>query len=190
MYELHITPKQDFVEDFLDIAQRFKFKIIRHWNYDRNFKPLYLEMMISEKCKDISELNQKLELMLRTAKHHNLARIKVESKINDDFSFNVPYKMGSNYFEVHIDINIEELVEKNKISELCGICNAAISKSTDKNSYMLTIREANEITFKFNMEKALSELQKIGIKPVRILKEYAFLDDNLSLDNPWLETYR
>jgi hypothetical protein len=67
--------------------------------------------MIAEKCKDLRELNSKIELMQRTAKNHNLLRIKVESTINDDLTCKIPYKMGSQYYEVHIDILAKEITE-------------------------------------------------------------------------------
>ena len=33
MFELHITPKPEFLEDFIDIATRLKLKLITHNNY-------------------------------------------------------------------------------------------------------------------------------------------------------------
>ena len=88
MFELHITPTPEFLEDFKDIAKRLKLKLISHDNYDISGNKLYNEVMIAEKCRNLNDLNSKIELMLRTAKHHNLLRIKAESEITDDFNKN------------------------------------------------------------------------------------------------------
>ena len=68
MFELHVTPNADFLDDFIDIAKRLKLKLISHNNLTINGGFLYNETMIAEKCKDISELNYKLDLLFRTAK--------------------------------------------------------------------------------------------------------------------------
>ena len=49
MFELHITPKPDFLEDFIDIATRLKLKLISHDNLTIDGEFLYNETMIAEK---------------------------------------------------------------------------------------------------------------------------------------------
>lgn len=187
MFELHITPNPDFLEDFIDIAQRLKLKLISHDNLTIDGKFLYNETMIAEKCKDLTELNSKIELILRTARHHNLARIKVESVVNDDFSCKIPYKMGSQYYEVHIDILTKEITED--ISWICEILECAVSKNPLKDTFMLTHRNNDKTDYKNKIGLILEELNKYNIPYTRVLKEYCFLDDNLSIDSPWLDTY-
>lgn len=187
MFELHITPNPDFVHDFIDIAQRLKLKLISHWNLDINGNRLYCETMIAEKCRDISELNYKIELIQRTAKQHNLLRIKVESTINEDFSSKIPYNMGSQYYEVHIDILSKEITED--ISWICENYKCAISKNPLKDTFMLTHRSEDKAEYRRYIVLILKELDKYNIKYTRVLKEYCFLDDNLGVDNPWLNTY-
>ena len=187
MFELHITPNPDFVHDFIDIAQRLKLKLISHWNLDINGNRLYCETMIAEKCRDISELNYKIELIQRTAKQHNLLRIKVESTINEDFSSKIPYNMGSQYYEVHIDILSKEITED--ISWICENYKCAISQNPDKETFMLTHRCSNKEDYKNNICSIIKELTKYNISYTRVLKEYCFLDDNIEVDRPWLSTY-
>ena len=187
MFELHITPKPDFLEDFIDIAQRLKLKLISHDNLTIDGEFLYNETMIAEKCKDLTELNNKIELILRTARHHNLARIKVGSVVNDDFSCKIPYKMGSQYYEVHIDILSEEI--NSDISWICENLKCAISKNPLKDTFMLTHRSLNKEDYKKYLGLILKELKNYNISYTRVLKEYCFLDDNLEVDSPWLSTY-
>ena len=187
MFELHITPNPDFVHDFIDIAQRLKLKLISHWNLDINGNRLYCETMIAEKCRDISELNYKIELIQRTAKQHNLLRIKVESTINEDFSSKIPYKMGSQYYEVHIDILSKEITED--ISWICENYKCAISQNPEKETFMLTHRNDDKEDYKNNICSIIKELTKYNISYTRVLKEYCFLDDNIEVDSPWLSTY-
>lgn len=184
-YELHITPQPGFLEDFIDIATRLKLKLISHDNYDIGGNLLYNETMIAEKCKNLTELNNKIELMLRTAKHHNLLRIKAESMINDDFSYKVPYKLGSQYYEVHIDIdNINAVVQN-----ICKLHKCAISKNPHKDTYMLTHRSKDLNEYKSTLKLLIKDLEDNNIKCIRVLKEYCFLDDNIQVDDPWLNTY-
>jgi hypothetical protein len=187
MFELHITPNPDFLEDFIDIAQRLKLKLISHWNLDINGNIIYLETMIAEKCKDLNELNSKIELMIRTAKQHNLLRIKVESMIKEDFSCKIPYKMGSQYYEVHIDILTKEITED--ISWICENFKCAISKNPDKETFMLTHRCSNKDEYKNNISSIIKELTNYNISYKRVLKEYCFLDDNIEVDDRWLKAY-
>lgn len=187
MFELHITPKPDFLEDFIDIAQRLKLKLISHNNLTIDGKFLYNETMIAEKCKDLHELNYKLDLLFRTARQHNLLRVKVESMINDDFSFYAPYKIGSNYYEFHIDVNVKEI--NSDISWICENLKCAISKNPEKDTFMLTHRSLNKEDYKNYLGLILKELNKYKINYTRVLKEYCFLDDNLGVDSPWLDTY-
>lgn len=187
MFELHVTPKPDFLEDFIDIATRLKLKLISHNNLTIDGKFLYNETMIAEKCKDLTELNSKIELMQRTAKNHNLLRIKVESIVNDDFSCKIPYKLGTNYYEVHIDILIDEITED--ISWICENLKCSISKNPDKDTFMLTHRNIDKEKYKNKLSLILKELNNYNISYARVLKEYCFLDDNIDVDNPWLSTY-
>ena len=187
MFELHITPEPDFLEDFIDIAKRLKLKLISHDNLTIDGDFLYNETMIAEKCKDLTELNSKIELMQRTAKNHNLLRIKVESVVNDDFSCKIPYKMGSQYYEVHIDILAKEISED--ISWICENLKCAISKNPGKETFMLTHRNVDKDEYKNIISLLLKELTKYNIPYTRILKEYCFLDDNIEVDSPWLSTY-
>lgn len=187
MFELHITPKPDFLDDFVDIAQRFKMKLIKHTNLDINGSPLYLETMIAEKCKDLSELNYKMDLLFRTARQHNLLRVKVETEIKDDFSFHAPYRIGSTYYEVHMDIEASKI--NNTINYICYDNKLAISKNPDKSTYMLTFRCTDLEEYKVTVRKIQKDLTEREIPIKRILKEYCFLDDNLAVDNPWLEKY-
>ena len=187
MFELHVTPKPDFLEDFIDIATRLKLKLISHDNLTITGDFIYNETMIAEKCKDLTELNSKIELIQRTAKNHNLLRIKVESVVNDDFSCKIPYKMGSQYFEVHIDILTNEIT--NNISWICENFKCAISKNPDKDTFMLTHRNTDKEDYKINISSIIKELNKYNISYTRVLKEYCFLDDNIEVDSPWLCTY-
>ena len=187
MFELHITPEPDFLEDFIDIAKRLKLKLISHDNLTIDGKFLYNETMIAEKCKDLTELNSKIELIQRTAKNHNLLRIKVESVVNDDFSCKIPYKMGSQYYEVHIDILSEEI--NSDISWICENMKCAISKNPGKETFILTHRNTNKIDYENKIGHLLKELNKYNISYTRVLKEYCFLDDNIEVDSPWLSTY-
>ena len=187
MFELHITPNPDFLDAFEDIAQRLKLKLIKHWNLDINGNPLYLETMIAEKCKDLHELNYKIELMIRTAKQHNLLRIKVESIIKEDFSVNVPYRLGTTYYEVHIDIDVNK-IDKN-INYICYKNELAISKNPLKDSYMLTYRNPKISEYKEKISSIIKDLKDYNISYSTILKEYCFLDDNIGVDSPWLDTY-
>ena len=187
MFELHITPEPDFLEDFIDIATRLKLKLISHDNLTITGDFIYNETMIAEKCKDLTELNSKIELIQRTAKNHNLLRIKVESVVNDDFSCKIPYKMGSQYFEVHIDIISNEI--NSDISWICESFRCAISKNPDKDTFMLTHRNEDKVEYRRFIGLILKELDKYDIKYTRVLKEYCFLDDNLGVDAPWLNTY-
>lgn len=187
MFELHITPTPEFVDDFIDIAQRLKLKLISHDNLTIDGKYLYSEIMIAEKCKDLNELNSKIELMIRTAKQHNLLRIKVESIINEDFSCKIPYKMGSQYYEVHIDILTKEITED--ISGICENFRCAISKNPDKETFMLTHRNINKDEYRRFIGLLLKELTKYNIPYTRVLKEYCFLDDNIGVDDRWLKAY-
>lgn len=187
MFELHITPKPEFVADFIDIAQRLKLKLISHWNLDINGNRIYLETMIAEKCKDLHELNYKIELMIRTAKQHNLLRIKVESIIKEDFSCKIPYKMGSQYYEVHIDIDVKK-IDKN-INYICFAHKCTISKNPDKETFMLTHRCIDKDEYKYNIGSIIKELTNYNISYTRVLKEYCFLDDNIEVDDRWLKAY-
>ena len=187
MFELHITPKPEFLEDFIDIAKRLKLKLITHNNLTINGDFLYNETMIAEKCKDLNELNSKIELMQRTAKNHNLLRIKVESVVNDDFSCRIPYKLGANYYEVHIDILADEITED--ISWVCENLKYSISKNPGKETFMLTHRNIDKEDYKNKISLLLKELNKYNISYTRVLKEYCFLDDNIEVDSPWLSTY-
>ena len=187
MFELHITPKPEFLDAFVDIAQRLKLKLISHDNLTIDGEFLYNETMIAEKCNDIHELNYKIELMIRTARQHNLLRIKVESMLNDDFSCKMPYKIGSQYYEVHIDILTDEVT--NDISWVCENFKCAISKNPQKGTYMLTHRCVDVHEYKNNITSIIKELTKYNISYTRVLKEYCFLDDNIEVDRPWLRTY-
>ena len=187
MFELHITPKPEFLDAFIDIAKRLKLKLISYNNLTINGGFLYTETMIAEKCKDISELNYKLDLLFRTAKQHNFLRVKVESMINDDFSFYAPYKIGSNYYEFHIDILSKEI--NSDISLICENLECSISKNPEKDTFMLTHRSTNKEDYKKYLSLILKELNNYNIKYTRVLKEYCFLDDNLEVDSPWLDTY-
>ena len=187
MFELHITPKPEFLEDFIDIAKRLKLKLITHNNLTINGDFLYNETMIAEKCKDLNELNSKIELMQRTAKNHNLLRIKVESVVNDDFSCRIPYKLGANYYEVHIDILADEITED--VSWVCENLKCSISKNPGKETFMLTHRNIDKEDYKKEISLLLKELNKYNISYTRVLKEYCFLDDNIEVDSPWLSTY-
>lgn len=187
MFELHITPKPEFLDAFIDIAKRLKLKLISHNNLTINGGFLYNETMIAEKCKDVSELNYKIDLLFRTAKQHNFLRVKVESMINDNFSFYAPYKIGSNYYEFHIDILSKEI--NSDISWICENLECFISKNPEKDTFMLTHRSVNKEDYKKYLSLILKELNNYNIKYTRVLKEYCFLDDNLEVDNPWLDTY-
>lgn len=187
MFELHITPKPEFLDAFIDIAKRLKLKLISHNNLTINGGFLYNETMIAEKCKDVSELNYKLDLLFRTAKQHNFLRVKVESMINDDFSFYTPYKMGSNYYEFHIDVEVSKISKH--LNYVCFDNNLVISKNPKKDTYMLTYRCENKETYKHVLSKTLKDLEFEKILYTRVLKEYCFLDDNLEVDSPWLDTY-
>ena len=187
MYELHITPNIDFKEDFIDIAQRYKLKLISHDNLDINGNFLYSETMIAEKCKDLSELNRKIELLYSVARQHNLLRTKIESEINDVFNFKIPYRIGANYYEFHIDIITETITED--ISYICENFEMAISKNPNKDTFMLTYRTDNLEKYKqyfFGVQYALA---KYNIEIKRKIKEYCFCDDNIEVDEPWLKTY-
>lgn len=187
MFELHITPNPDFIHDFIDIAQRLKLKLTSNYKLNIHGNKLYCETTIAEKCKDTSELNYKIELMQRTAKQHNLLRIKVESIVNEDYSCKIPYKMGSQYYEVHIDIDIKK-IDKN-INYICFAYKCSISKNPDKDTFMLTHRCSNKDEYKNNISSIIKELTNCNISYTRVLKEYCFLDDNLEIDTPWLSTY-
>lgn len=187
MYELHITPKPEFKDDFIDIAQRYKLKLISHDNLDINGNFLYSETMIAEKCKNLSELNNKIELLLRVAKQHNLLRIKVESEISSDFKYSFPYKLGSTYFEFHIDIEISNITKE--LSNICEVYGLVISKNPSKNTYMLTHRTEDLNFFKSQYKDVLESLKEYNFKVIRDIKEYCFCDDNLSVDEPWLNQY-
>ena len=162
MFELHVTPKPDFLEDFIDIATRLKLKLISHDNLTIDGKFLYNETMIAEKYKDLTELNSKIELLQRTAKNHNILRIKVESVINDDFSCKIPYKMGSQYYEVHIDILAKEI--NSDISWICENYKCAISKNPLKDTFMLTHRNEDKAEYRRYIVLILKELDKYNIK--------------------------
>lgn len=187
MYELHITPKPEFVHDFVDICTRLKLKLITHFNYDKNIDYLYAETMLAEKCETLSELNYKIELMLRTAKQHNLLRIKVESKISDDFKYLVPYKICSQYFEAHIDIETKNI---NELKCICSYYKTYISKNPSKSNYMLTLRTNIIQEYKSELTSVLKYLKEHNISYSRILKEYCFLDDNIKVDDPWVNSYK
>lgn len=187
MFELHITPNKDFVEDFIDIATRYKLKLISHDNLDINGNFLYSETMIAEKCKDISELNRKIELLMSVAKQHNLLRVKIESEITDDFKCKVPYRMGAQYFEFHIDILVDRISPT--VSQICERFNLAISTNPNKDTFMLTYRTTSMMDYKNKYYEVLCELSEQFIDVQRAIKEYCFCDDNLEVDTPWLSTY-
>ena len=95
--------------------------------------------------------------------------------------------MGSQYYEVHIDIEIPAI--NSDISWICGNLKCAISKNPDKDTFMLTHRSLNKEDYKKSLSLILKELLNYNIKYNRVLKEYCFLDDNLGVDNPWSTTY-
>lgn len=185
MYELHITPKLEFKEDFIDIAQRYKLKLITHDNLNVNGEFLYSETMIAEKCKDISELNKKIELLYSVAKQHNLLRTKIESYVSDNFDVHIPYKLGATYYEFHLDVKIGLITKE--LSNICRVYNLTISKNPNKDTFMLTFRTNNIETYKSIYNEVLEALQDFNV--TRKIKEYCFSDDNIEVDTPWLETY-
>ena len=187
MYELHITPNEDFKEDFIDIAQRYKLKLISHDNLDINGNFLYSETMIAEKCKDLQELNKKIELLYSVARQHNLLRTKIESEIADNFNFKAPYRIGANYFEFHIDILTDKITED--ITYICENFDLAISKNPEKETFMLTYRTDDLEKYKNRYFEIQYGLDKYNIKVKRKIKEYCFCDDNIEVDEPWLKTY-
>ena len=95
--------------------------------------------------------------------------------------------MGSQYFEVHIDILTNEIT--NNISWICENFKCAISKNPDKDTFMLTHRNTDKEDYKINISSFIIELNKYNISYTRVLKEYCFLDDNIEVDSPWLSTY-
>lgn len=188
MFELHITGKPEFTSSFIDIAQRYKLKLISHDNLDINGNFLYSETMIAEKCKDLSELNNKIELLFRVAKQHNLMRVKIESKVSDDFKCNIPYKMGANYFEFHIDIKINRITKE--LSNICKVYKLSISKNPEKDTFMLTYRTNSIELYKHYVKNVMETLEEYDFKISRVIKEYCFCDDNIEVDSPWLNTYK
>jgi len=186
MYELHITPTLEFKDDFIDIAKRYKLKLIEHDNLDINGKFLYSETMIAEKCKDISELNKKIELINSVAKQHNLLRTKIESEISENFDIKYPYKLGSTYYEFHIDVMIKNITKE--LSNICKENELTISKNPNKDTFMLTFRADNLETYKNSYNEVLGYLKDYNV--IRKIKEYCFCDDNIYVDKTWLETYK
>ena len=185
MYELNITPTPKFKYDFIDIAKRYKLKLIERDNLDINGNFLYSETMIAEKCKDVSELNKKIELINYVAKQHNILRTKIESEIYDKFEFIYPYKLGSTYYEFHLDIMIGRITKE--LSNVCKMYNLNISKNPNKDTFMLTFRTDNIETYKYRYSEVLEYLEDFTV--IRKIKEYCFCDDNIEVDTPWLETY-
>lgn len=203
MFELHITPKPKYTNKFVDVCKRLNFKIITHTNYDINGNSLYSETMIAEKCKNLSELNQKIDLLFDNIKQNDICRVKIETIITDndnngEYSYSIPYKLGSQYYELHVDVLLEEDSKEEilKLINICRKCNCMISKNPHKESYMLTHRIDNNNNdnkniqiFKNNCELILKECTKNNLYIIRQLKEYCFCDDNIEVDNPWVKTY-
>lgn len=188
MYELRITPKPEFKEIFIDIAKRYKLKIISHDNLDINGEFLYSETMLAEKCKDLHELNSKIELINSVAKQHNLLRIKTESEVSPDFKFKAPYKLGSTYYEFHIDVKIPRVTKE--LSNICRTYDLAISKNPEKAAFMLTFRSNDLEIYKLNYLAVLDTLKEYDFNTIRDIKEFCFCDDNLEVDSPWLDAYK
>ena len=202
MFKLHITPKPKYTNKFVDVCKRLNFKIITHTNYDINGNILYSETMIAEKCKNLSELNQKIDLLFDNIRQNDICRVKIENIITDndnngEYSYSIPYKLGSQYYELHVDVLLEE-DSKEEILKLTNICkkyNCMISKNPHKESYMLTHRIDNNDNnkniqiFKNNCELILKECTKNNLYIIMQLKEYCFCDDNIEIDNPWVKTY-
>ena len=187
MFELHITPKKEYIEEFKEVCNNLKVKIIGHYNLDILGNTLYFEEMLGIKCESMVEVNRYINTLKYYFNTDNILRIKIEAKINDDFSHITPYTLGTTYYEVHIDIESEI---NYSISDLCYNYNCAISKNPNKNCFMLTYRVEDKEIFM----KTLKELVKIlidkNIKYNRIIKEYCFSDDNIEVDDAWLDTYK
>ena len=188
MYKLQITPQPDFTEAFEDIAQRLKLNLVKSYKMDTGGNKLYSECNIVEECKDLHELNYRIELLIRTAKQHNLSRFKISSELNENYTTNTPYKIGATYYEATVEVDITKF---DKIANYIVYNNGLIvSKNQNTDKFTLTLRTPDLNEFKKKIISIIKDLKDYNIAYDKIVKEFCFLDDNIELDKNWRNNER